>query len=292
MSASTIQSIIISALGSFTLEKLGSSILVFIVCYIVSKILMRVLSKIIKKLPFDKTFTGFVNASIKLILYFITGIIVADALGIDPRSLIALLSVAGLAISLAIQDTLSNIANGLVILVSKPFIVGDFVEVGGVSGIVKVISLNYTKIVTYDNKVIYIPNSDISAGKIINYTDEKLRRVDINVTAAYESPMENVKKALFEAVDTIPEFHKDPKPFICTVAYRDSNIEYGVRAWTDTENYWTAYFALMDNIAVMFKKYNVEMTYNHLNVHIMEKKLIKKNLLFLKKYVFIIKIKK
>lgn len=271
MSASTIQTIINSALGSFTLEKLGSSILVFIVCYIVSKILMRVLSKIIKKLPFDKTFTGFVNASIKLILYFITGIIVADALGIDPRSLIALLSVAGLAISLAIQDTLSNIANGLVILVSKPFIVGDFVEVGGVSGIVKVISLNYTKIVTYDNKVIYIPNSDISAGKIINYTDEKLRRVDINVTAAYESPMENVKKALFEAVDTIPEFHKDPKPFICTVAYRDSNIEYGVRAWTDTENYWTAYFALMDNIAVMFKKYNVEMTYNHLNVHIMEK---------------------
>ncbi len=270
-STQAVETVINTSLKSFTLEKLGSALLVFVIGYIVSKIIIKLLRKIMKKLPFDRTLTGFINASIKFVLYFVIAIMVCDNLGIDPTSLIAILSVVGLAVSLAIQGTLSNVANGLVLLISKPFAVGDFVEIGGVSGTIKEINLNYTKIVTYDNKVIYIPNSDIYAGKIINYTAEKLRRVDINVTASYESAVENVRKALKEAVDDIPEFNKEPEPFICTLSYNESNISYGVRAWTDTENYWKAYFALMDNIAIKFKKYNVEMTYNHINVHMIEK---------------------
>ena len=266
-----INNIIKSAFGSITIEKIGSALITFMICYVISKILIKFTSKIIDKLPFEKTFTGFIKATLKLLLYFITSIIVADSFGIDPTSLIALLSVVGIAISLAIQGTLSNLANGLVILVSKPFIVGDFVEVGGVSGNVDEINLNYTKIVTYDNKVIYIPNSDISADKIINHTVEPIRRIDLNFSASYESPRNIVKKALEEAVNDIPEFIKEPKLAVYIVAYNDSSIEYGVRAWVNTPNYWTAYFALMDNVAVKFEKYNVEMTYNHMNIHIINK---------------------
>ncbi|MBO8433771.1 MAG: mechanosensitive ion channel [Tyzzerella sp.] len=272
MPTESIQTAINTGLKGFTIEKLGSAILVFIVCYIVAKILIKVISKVVNKLPFDRTLTGFINATIKLLIYFVIAIMVSDALGIDPTSLIAILSVVGLAVSLAVQGSLSNVANGLVILVAKPFSVGDFVEIDGVSGTVQEISLNYTKIVTADNKVVYIPNSDISDGKIVNYTAESVRRVDITVTAAYETPVENVRKALKEAVLDIPEFHKEPSPIVYTVNYGESSIAYSVRAWTDTENYWNSYYALMENIAVKFEKYDVEMTYNHIKVHMVDDK--------------------
>ena len=107
--------------------------------------------------------------------------------------------------------------------------------------------------------------------KIVNYTSAQLRRVDINVTAAYESPTASVKAALADAVASTPGFLAEPAPFINILSYKDSAVEYTVRAWVNTPDYWTAYYALLENIGVSFAKFGVEMTYNHLNVHIMEK---------------------
>lgn len=176
----------------------------------------------------------------------------------------------GLAVSLSVQGALSNLANGVLMLISKPFSAGDYIEAGGIMGTVKAVGFIYTTIATADNKLIYVPNSDMAAGKIINYSAETLRRVDLNFTASYDSPVETVKAALMRAVEASEVFLKEPEVFINVFSYNDSNIEYAVRAWLKTEDYWTGYFALMENVKKEFDADNVEMTYNHLNVHMMK----------------------
>ncbi len=256
--------------GAVVAAKILPAILTLIICIIGIKIAMKLFTKLMSKAPIDKTLYKFSISAVRVILYFVTVLIVADSLGIKVTLLLAVFSMLGLTISLAVQGSLSNLANGVLILVSKPFAVGHFVEAGGIMGTVKAVGLIYTTIATPDNKTIFVPNSDMAAGKIINYSDEPLRRVDVNVTAAYESPVETVKAALLQAVKDSEVFIDDPAVFINVFAYNDSNIEYVVRAWTKNENYWTGYFALLENIKKEFDASGVEMTYNHINVHMMK----------------------
>ena len=257
-------------LGSFTLEKLASSVITFIICYIAIKIIMKLIKPIINKLPFDGTLERFSLSLIKTLLYFISLIIVAQSLGINTTSLVALFSVAGLAISLAVQGSLSNIASGIVVLITKPFLAGDYIDVAGVSGVVREVGFIHTKIVTVDNKVIYVPNSDISASDIVNYSSEPLRRVDLNFEASYDAPINNVKAALLKAVNDCGVFIDDPAVFISVSQYKESSIEYVVRAWINNADYWTGYYGLIENVKKEFDAAGIEMTYNHINVHMMK----------------------
>ncbi|MCJ7855837.1 mechanosensitive ion channel [Lachnospiraceae bacterium NSJ-143] len=257
-------------LGTFTLENLVSAVITFFICYIAIKVIMKFIKPLITKLPIDATLHKFSLSVIKVLLYFLAVIIVAQSFGINATSLIALFSVAGLAVSLAIQGSLSNIASGIVMLLTKPFLAGDYIEAGGIGGTVKEIGFIHTKIITVDNKVIYIPNSEISSGKITNYSAEALRRVDLNFEASYESETETVKRAILNAVNDCGIFLNEPEVFVSVSQYKDSSIQYVVRAWIKNSDYWTGYYMLIENVKKEFDANDIVMTYNHLNVHMIK----------------------
>ena len=258
-------------IGSMALSTLISAVLTFITCFIVMQIILKTLERILgRAYKIDGTLKGFIHSAVKIVLWILTGIIVAGALGIPTTSLVALISIAGLALSLSVQNILSNLFSGLTLLVSKPFKSGDYVEVGGRNGIIKSVGLFYTQLNTLDNVSINIPNSDVTGTTIINYSREPLRRVDRVFSAAYESSTEDVKAAIYEAISRDEKILRDPAPFVRLSEYKDSCIEYTVRVWCKCADYWDVFFNLNENVRESFAEKGVEMTYNHMNVHILE----------------------
>ena len=258
-------------IGSMALSTLISAVLTFITCFIVMQIILKTLERVLGRAnKIDGTLKGFIHSAVKIVLWILTGIIVAGALGIPTTSLVALISIAGLALSLSVQNILSNLFSGLTLLVSKPFKSGDYVEVGGRNGIIKSVGLFYTQLNTLDNVSINIPNSDVTGTTVINYSREPLRRVDRVFSAAYESSTENVKAAVFEAISRDEKILRDPAPFVRLSEYKESCIEYTVRVWCKCADYWDVFFNLNENVRDCFAEKGVEMTYNHMNVHILE----------------------
>ena len=258
-------------IGSMALSTLISAVLTFITCFIVMQIILKTLERILGRAnKIDGTLKGFIHSAVKIVLWILTGIIVAGALGIPTTSLVALISIAGLALSLSVQNILSNLFSGLTLLVSKPFKSGDYVEVGGRNGIIKSVGLFYTQLNTLDNVSINIPNSDVTGTTVINYSREPLRRVDRVFSAAYESSTENVKAAVLEAISRDEKILRDPAPFVRLSEYKDSCIKYTVRVWCKCADYWDVFFNLNENVRESFAEKGVEMTYNHMNVHILE----------------------
>lgn len=258
--------------GGFSLGNLISSIILFVIGYLIVKLICRTVHQMIQKLPVEETLYTFIESIVKIVLYFLLVLVVAKNLGIDITSFIALLSVVGLAVSLAIESSLSNLAGGVTILYTKPFVKGDFIEAGGVSGTVQEIGLVYTKILSPDNKLIQIPNKEIADEKITNYTHQAERRVDLVINASYDSPIENVKAALMDAMNNNSYVLQNPDgPMTGVLEYGASSISYVARIWVKKENYWLAYYQLMEAVKTSFDKYGCEMTYDHMNVHIVEK---------------------
>jgi len=264
----TIQEILEYPVLGTTISKLLTTILLLLVCVVVVRVLTRLLGKLLEKSKIEATLRGFLGSAIRILLWFLVILILADHLGIPISSLLAILSIAGLAASLAMQNTLSNIAGGILILLSHPFRVGDFIECSGVSGKVKRISLVYTQLNTLDNRLISIPNSEVSATKVENFTAEPLRRVDLLITASYDAPADTVKTALTEAARAVPGVLPEPETFAGVNDYQDSAIQYVLRTWCRNEDYWTVRFALTEEVRRQFDAFGVEMTYPHMNVHI------------------------
>ncbi|MGX8720910.1 MAG: mechanosensitive ion channel family protein, partial [Eubacteriales bacterium] len=176
-----------------------------------------------------------------------------------------------LALSLSVQNILSNLFSGLTLLVAQPFHAGDYVEVAGKAGVVKTVGLFYTMISTLDNIAISIPNSDITGSTINNYSSEPLRRVDMTFSASYDASTEDVKAAIRDAIARDSRILPDPEPFVRLSAYKDSVIDYVVRVWCKSTDYWNVYFDLNENVRDSFAEKGVEMSYNHMNVHMLEK---------------------
>lgn len=257
--------------GKLTLSTLLPALIYLIGGLIISKLILSVLNRGLKKSNVDVTLHKFLRTTVKLVLHFIIFMIVASALGIQVTSLVAILSVAGLAISLSIQNLLSNVLSGLMLLSINPFKVGDYVDVGGTAGTVKEIGYVHTKIVSFENILMYIPNSDVSNAKIINYSTEAKRRFNLKFTASYDSPPEKVRKVLLEYISSHPLIDKDPAPFVAVGDYKESSIEYVVRAWSDNSVFWDVYWDIYNGMDDLFKKNGLIMTYPHLNVHIQNK---------------------
>lgn len=252
----------------FTVGKVLKAIIVFVVCYVLIRLVMRLIARIMKRFSLDATLAKIIRFAIKLVLYFVTAMIVIDTLGVSVTSLLAAFSVIGLAASLAVQDSLSNLASGIMLLVTKPFKLGDFVEADGVDGTVTLIGLIHTHITTIDNKVIYVPNSKIISGKIVNYTTQEKRRVDLDISVSYGAPISDVRRSILQSIEAVGLFLDTPDiPFVAVQSYDESSICYVVRAWVNTADYWPAHFALLEQIKVDFDQNGIEMTYNHLNVH-------------------------
>ena len=207
---------------------------------------------------------------LRFLLYTVTALIVAESLGIPASSLVALLSVFALAVSLAVQDVLSNVAGGLVLLFSKPFTLGDYIESADGEGTVYSIGLTHTVLDTYGGQRVMLPNSRLTAGKIVNYTARGVRRVDHAVSASYEDSTQAVRAACLKAVSRTPHVLEDPPPQVVVTAYGESAIEYHVRFWAPVDAYWDACNSSLEAIRDAFREDGVSMTYNHLNVHIVD----------------------
>lgn len=258
-------------IGAITFGGVLKGIALILIGMIIIRIIMKIVDTALDKAKNLASLRVYIRSVVRVLLYFMLILVVAPAFGINVTSLIALLSVAGLAVSLALQNTLSNLAGGIMVLLSKPFEVGDFVESEGITGTVAGVDLAYTTIVTVDNKEVFVPNSHISAAKIINYNRLGKRRVDLNFTASYDAPTATVKKAIQEVVDAQSSMIlTDPAPVVLLSAYLNSSIQYTVRVWVDAADYWTVYGNINEGVRESFARHNVEMTYEHVNVHLVK----------------------
>ena len=188
-----------SFFSKLTLEKLLYAAVLLVLCAVLIKLILKAADKLFSHSKLDHTIFGFLRTTAKAVLIFIAVMLVAGTLGIDTSSLLAILSVAGLAVSLSMQTALSNVAGALMILTAKPFRSGDYVQIGDKAGTVLTIGAVYTSLRTYDNQIIYLPNSQITAGSIVNVTSEDVRRVDVNVSASYDDAADKVRAALCAA---------------------------------------------------------------------------------------------
>jgi small conductance mechanosensitive channel len=261
-----------NTIKTFSWEKAVVLACLIVASIVVIRIILRLADRTMERAKLERGARSFLHSGLKVLLTLVAICVVLGYLNVPMTSLVAVLSVLTLAVSLAVQGILSNLAGGIMLLTTHPFSAGDFVEAAGVSGTVQEIGLAYTKLCTVDNKVIYIPNGDISAKTIVNYSGNDKRRVDLNFTASYDAPVETVKGAIRQVVESHPKILSDPAPMIRVNSYGSSSIEYVVRAWCATGDYWDVYFDLMEQVKTSFDRNGVEMTYDHLNVHLMDRK--------------------
>ncbi len=263
---------ILAALGlePFVLDwqKVLAAVILLVVCLVAVKLLMKITDRTLKRTELSASLCHFIRTAIKFGLLFLTVLIVASALGVNVTSLVALFSVFGLALSLAVQNSLSNVAGGIQLLSSKPFEAGDYVQAGGIEGTVHDVGIFYTRIHTGDNKLIQVPNSQISAEKIINYTAEPVRRVDLKFSVSYDAAVETVQRILRETAAAHPLTLNEPSaPFGRVANYGESTVEYSLKVWCKTEDYWTVYYDMLEQVKAALDENGVEMTYPHINVH-------------------------
>lgn len=257
----------LDSLSELTLGRILPAVILLVVGLLAIKAILKFADRSLAKSKLEKAATGLIRSLTKVVLYLLLGMMVADRLSIDVTGVVALASVASLAVSLAFQDMLSNVIGGFTLLSNHPFKSGDFVEVAGQSGTVETIDITYTKLITPDQKVISIPNSSVVASQITNYSTEPTRRVDFAVSASYDAPISTVKQALLDAA-RVDDVLDDPAPFAAVEQYGDSAISYVLRVWAPSDRYWDVKFAINENIKVKFDQAGVEMTYPHLNVHL------------------------
>ena len=257
---------------TMAMPKILGAVLTFLVCLIVMNLVMRVVDRVLgKATKLDGTLKGFIRSAVKILLWILLAIIVAGALGIPTSSMVALISIAGLALSLSVQNILANLFSGLTLLITKPFKAGDYVEVAGKAGLVKTVGLFYTQLNTLDNVAVSIPNSDITGSSVNNYSAEPLRRVDLTFNTSYETGTEEVKQAILAAVEKDERILKDPAPFVRLLAFKESTVEYVTRVWCKGADYWDVYFNLNENVRESFAEKGVKLSYPRVNVHMMEK---------------------
>lgn len=262
--------IIEKTLQDFSWQTAAVLVCLLVACVVVIRIVVALVNRAMERAKLDRGIRTFLRSALKVTLWLIAICVLLGYLNVPMTSLVALLSVLGLAVSLAIQGTLSNLAGGIMLLSAHPFSAGDFVEAGGMSGTVSEVGLVYTKLHTVDNKVIYIPNGEISGKTIVNYSAEEKRRVELKFSVSYDAPRETVQGCIAQVVGEHPKTLPTPEPMIRVNGYGSSAIEYLVRVWCATADYWDVYFDLMEQVKTAFDAAGVEMTYDHLNVHVVD----------------------
>ena len=234
------------------------------------KLLTNFLQKIFAKRNLDVSLQSFLQSLIGITLKVLLIITVADMIGIQMTSFIAILGAAGLAVGMALQGTLQNFAGGVIILILKPYKVGDFIEQGGTSGVVKEIQIFSTILQTVDNKIIIVPNTQLATGTLTNYTRANKRRVDVPVGIAYGSDVEQARRVLLDLANAHPDVFKegaDAPAVVCT-SLGSSSVDLQLRVWVATENYWPVSSALTQGVYEALGKNGIEIPFNQLQVHI------------------------
>lgn len=248
--------------------KLLGAILVLIIGFWIVRIISRATVKMMEKREMDPSLIPFLKGLISIILKVLVVISALGMIGIEMTSFIAILGAAGLAIGLALSGMLQNFAGGVIILIFRPFRVGDFIDAQGHMGTVKEISIFTTILNSVDKKVIIIPNGPLSTGSMTNFSREPQRRVDWKFGIAYGDDMENFKKAINEFIEEDTRILKDPEPFIALSELGDSSVNFAVRVWVNAEDYWGVYFDMNEKVYKRFGDYNLNIPFPQMDVHV------------------------
>ena len=238
--------------------KLLLAIIVLIVGLLVIRALQKLAGKAIDRTKLDDTVKSLAKNVIKTLLYLILIISVIEILGVSMSSVIAVLASCGLAVGLAMQGALANLAGGLMILIFKPFRVGDYIESAGAEGIVRDISIFYTTIMTLDNKKISVPNGDLMNANVTNYSAEETRRIDQEYKITNDSDLEEVKAVLLEAVKGTEGVLSDPAPFARLTGVDDDTYLFTIRGWCRTPEYWDVYFDVIENCSKALREHGID----------------------------------
>ena len=251
---------------------LGLKILVALVIYWVGKSLINLLYKVVKKAlekrHVDASINSFVLSLVRVVMMFVLIITIIGVLGINTSSFVALFASAGVAVGMALSGTLQNFAGGVMILLFKPFKVGDWIDAAGVSGGVKEIQIFNTLLTTGDNKVIIVPNAKLSNDMVVNYSKAGTRRVDWTFDIAYGDDYDKAKSVLMQFIQEDKRIHQTPAPFVALNALADSSVQIVVRAWVDGADYWDVYFGMNERVYKEFGKYGLSFPYPQMDVHI------------------------
>lgn len=266
----TLNKILNISVGKLTIGTILWAAAVFVICLLATKALLKLLNRAIDRAPVEPTLRAFVRAAAKVVLLFISVVITLGTLGIPVTSLVALFSVAGVAVSLAIQGALSNLTSGIQLLSVHPFKVGDYIDTGGVSGNVEEIGLVHTRLTTADNKVIFVPNSSVTSSIITNYSANAVRRVDLRIGVSYSSKNEEVKQALLRAAGRIRHVDLPAPPFAAIDSFAESSVQYLLRLWVRTDLYWEEYFKLNEYVWEELQRSGISIPFAQLDVHLIE----------------------
>lgn len=243
--------------------KLLLSIILLIVGLYVIKLVTKSIIKLMNSKGLEITLQKFLGNLINWTLKIILFITVASTLGIQTTSLAAIIAAAGLAVGLALQGSLANFAGGVLIMIFKPFKVGDLIEAQGELGTVKEIDIFTTKLIGLSNKTIIIPNGSLSNGNIINYSAVGTRRVDLVIGVSYDADIKKTKEVLQAVVSANPNVLEEPKTTIAVSELGDSSVNFVVRPWCNTEHYWDVYFDITEKVKLELDKAGIEIPYPH-----------------------------
>lgn len=244
-----------------------TALLIFIIGKIVVKILVNVFGKVLARTKLDNILVDFLQAIANALLLLIVIIAALDQLGVDTTSMIALIGAAGLAIGLALQGSLQNFASGFLLLVFRPFTAGDYIEAGGTSGVVKTISIFTTTLNTPDNKEVIVPNGQIYNDNIVNYSKLPTRRVDMVFGISYDDDIKKAKEIMERVVKADPRVLAEPAPTIAVAELADSSVNFVVRPWVNTGDFWPTKFDLIENIKLAFDEGGITIPYPQMDVH-------------------------
>ncbi|MCI2229350.1 mechanosensitive ion channel [Polaribacter sp. MSW13] len=240
-----------------------TALAILIIGLFVINLMVKASKKIMQKSGLDITLQKFLGNLLGWGLKILLFITVISKLGVTTTSFAAIFAAAGLAVGLALQGSLANFAGGVLIMIFKPFKIGDLIEAQGEIGVVKEIEIFTTKLTGLSNKEIIIPNGSISNGTIVNYTTEGTRRVDLTFGVSYDADIKQTKEVLMSVLTSHPKVLKDPAPAITVSELADSSVNFAVRPWCKTEDYWTVYFDVTENTKIALDKAGIEIPYPH-----------------------------
>ena len=248
--------------------RLIGAILTLLIGLWVIRIIQKAAKKSFEKRDVDVSLRGFLNSMIGILLKIMLVISVVGMVGVQMTSFIAILGAAGLAVGMALSGTLQNFAGGVMILIFKPFKVGDFIDAQGHTGIVNEIQIFNTILKTLDNKTVIIPNGGLSTSSMTNYSTEPQRRVDFVFGIAYGDDFDIAKKVLLKLINDDERILKDPEPFVALTELADSSVNIVVRVWAEAANYWGIYFDLHEKVYKTFDKEGLHIPFPQMDVHL------------------------
>ena len=244
------------------------AVIVLVVGYVLIKVALKILKTALKKSKVEPTAHTIILAAARISLFVLLVITAASMLGIPTTTFVTVVGAVGLALSLAVKDSLANLAGGLIMLFSKPFVVGDYIAAEGFEGTVQEVNILHTKLLTPDNKQVFIPNGQMSNAKVVNYTGEPVRRLDMNVGIGYQDDFQKAQADILELVAQNPLALKEPQPVVRMVEHGDSAVVVCVRVWTKTEDYWPLNFDLHEQIKARFDKDGISIPYQQISVSV------------------------